>query len=130
MIVLPKNEFYYLATPYSKYEGGISQAFIHACQVAAALVKADYRVYSPIAHTHPIALYGRIDPLDHKIWLPFDESMMKACSACAVALLPGWRESYGVRHEMEAFALAGKPVHHLDIDPAWLNVEAAECHSI
>jgi hypothetical protein len=120
MINLPRDEFFYLATPYSKYEGGIERAFIDACKVAAAMVKEGIRVYSPIAHTHGIAVHGGIDPLDHKIWLPFDETMMQTCTAIAVALLPGWEKSFGVHHEIATFDMLKKPVHYLQIDPAWL----------
>ncbi len=121
MINLPHDEFYYLATPYSKYEGGIEKAFVDACKVAAAMVKDGFWVYSPIAHTHPIAVHGGIDPLDHSIWLPFDEPMMKACSALLIALLPGWQHSKGVAYEMDWFDRHEKPIYNLRINPFWLD---------
>lgn len=48
----------YLATPYSKFEGGLEAAFRAAAEVAAKLVRQGESVYSPICHTHPIAIYG------------------------------------------------------------------------
>lgn len=104
----------YLATPYSKYIGGIEHAFIAAAALAGRLLQRGISVYSPIAHTHPIAIHGRIDPLDHSIWLPFDEAMMKASSALLVAQMSGWNESKGILHEIKFFAEAGKPVFYLD----------------
>lgn len=98
----------YLATPYSKFPGGITAAFEAACAIAGELLKQGVKVYSPIAHTHPIATYAEIDPLDHNIWLPFDEAMMVAADVIVVARLPGWEESRGVAHEIEFFYLAGK----------------------
>lgn len=106
----------YLATPYSKYKLGIEQAFIDASALAARLMLAGVKVYSPIAHTHPLAVHGNVDPLDHSIWLPFDEAMMHACAALVVAQMQGWRESYGVNHEIEFFTKAGKPIVYLDIE--------------
>lgn len=113
---LPIDNFYYLATPYTKYPGGIEIAFQHACHVAAGLLKDGYKAYSPIAHTHPIAIYGGMDPLDHKIWLPFDEAMMRSCNAIIVAKMSGWADSYGVKHEIETFTKAGKPLFYLEIN--------------
>lgn len=104
----------YLATPYTKYRDGIECAFKDAAALAARLLREGVKVYSPIAHTHPIAIYGNLDPLDHKIWMPFDEAMMTASAALLVANLPGWRESYGVAHEIEFFTNAGKPVFYLE----------------
>lgn len=114
MIDLTVYPLVYLATPYSKYPAGIECAFRDAAALAARLLKNGARVYSPIAHTHPLAVYGNIDPLDHAIWLPFDEAMMTACAALFVAQMRGWRESFGVKHEIEFFSAARKPVIYLD----------------
>lgn len=105
---LPRKHLCYLATPYSKFPDGIEAAFQAACLVDGALLKLGICAYSPIAHTHPIAQYGEIDPLDHNIWLPFDEAMMRAADAIIVAQLPGWDVSFGVAHEIEFFKNAGK----------------------
>ena len=75
-------------------------------------------VYSPIAHTHPLALYGNLDPLDHLIWLPFDQAMMNAADVLLIAHMQGWQESYGIAHEIEYFETAGKPI--FDLDPKTL----------
>lgn len=104
----------YLATPYSKYRFGIEHAFRDASALAAKLLKLGVKVYSPIAHTHPLAIYGSIDPLDHGIWLPFDEAMMTASHALIVAQMQGWRDSKGVLHEIKFFAEQRKPVFYLD----------------
>lgn len=106
----------YLATPYSKYPQGIDKAFEHAAAIAADLLRGSVRLYSPIAHTHPIAVHGGIDPLDHATWLPFDEAMMGFADCLVVAHLEGWDESFGIKHEVEFFAAAGKPIFDLDPD--------------
>lgn len=104
----------YLATPYSKYKAGINTAFAEAARIAALLLTTGVRVYSPIAHTHPLAIYGNLDPLDHSIWLPFDEAMMEAADCLIVARMDGWDESFGIKHEIEFFQREGKPVIHID----------------
>lgn len=114
LAVLAKHRLCYVGTPYTKYPDGIEQAFIDACKITAKLMLADVKVYSPIAHTHPIAIYGGIDPLNHGIWLPFDRSMMDAADAMIVAMMESWDNSYGVKHEINVFTRAGKPVYYLD----------------
>ncbi len=108
-----RHKLVYLATPYSEDKRSIHHAFIDACTFAAGCLKEGVRVYSPIAHTHMIALAGNIDPLDHKIWLPFDEAVMEVCEALIVAELPGWTESHGVQHEIAVFEVAKKPIYYL-----------------
>ena len=113
---LAKYSLVYLATPYSKYPTGIESAFRDASRIAARLLRCGIKVYSPIAHTHPIAIHGDVDPLDHTIWLPFDEAMMKASAAILVAKMTGWEESKGIAHELEVFRKAKKPIFYLDVD--------------
>ena len=108
----------YLATPYTKYKPGIDQAFIDAAKLAALLLRAGMKVYSPIVHCHTIAIHGQIDPLDHEIWIPFDEAMMTAADVLLVAHMQGWQESFGIAHEIKFFEDAGKPI--FDLDPKTL----------
>lgn len=110
----------YLATPYTKYPSGIEQAFIDAAKLASLLLRAGMKVYSPITHTHPIAIHGNIDPLDHAIWMPFDQAMMEAADVLLVAHMDGWQESYGVALEIKFFDDRGKPI--FDLDPKTLRM--------
>lgn len=106
--------FWYLATPYSKYADGIEAAFVEAAKQTALLIRAGVRVYSPICHTHPAAIHGGIDPLDHGIWLPADEPFVRAARGLLVCKLTGWKDSYGVSVEIRAFRKAGKPVIYME----------------
>lgn len=115
---------YYVATPYSKYAAGIDEAFKDACRATAILIGRGLNVYSPIAHTHPIALYGGIDPLDHTIWMALDHHMMKAADGCIVLMMPGWKESKGVQIEIDTFKQMGKPIRWFEY-PSLLEV----CHA-
>ena len=109
--------YWYLATPYSKYPSGIEAAFEMACRAVAPLIRAGVPVFSPIAHTHPVAMHGRIDPLDHSIWLPADAPMMQAAHGLIVYRAESWERSYGIGEEIKAFQAAGKPIHYLDPGP-------------
>lgn len=111
---LKQFDLLYVGTPYSKYPTGIYQAFEDAARLTARLMQAGLKVYSPIAHTHPLAIHGNIDPLDHNIWLPFDGAMMAKSDAIIVAMMPSWESSFGIRHEIHEFIEAGKPVYFLE----------------
>lgn len=104
----------YLATPYTKFHLGIECAFEDASALAARLLVIGVHAYSPIAHTHPIAIHGNLDPRDHSIWLPFEERMMDAADVLIVAMMPGWNKSKGVAHEVDFFKKDGKPIYLLN----------------
>ncbi|MBP2232560.1 hypothetical protein J2847_005889 [Azospirillum agricola] len=105
--------FWYLATPYSQFAGGIAAAFRAACDQAAVLVKAGIPVFAPIVHTHPIAILGGLDPRDHGIWLPADAPFMAAARGLIVCKLPGWTESFGIAEEIKAFQAMVKPIVYM-----------------
>lgn len=106
--------FYYLATPYSKYPHGIEAAFRLAAENTAHLIRAGVPIYSPIAHTHPIAIHGGIDPLDHSIWLPADEPLMRAAKGLIVLMAETWEESYGISVEIAEFKAERKPILYME----------------
>lgn len=110
----------YLATPYTKVLEGIDFAFRAAARLTGLLLRARVKCYSPIVHGHAIAMHAMIDPLDHSIWLPFDETMMRRCDVLLIAHMPGWEESKGIAHEIEFFTKARKPIW--DVDPATLTM--------
>lgn len=119
---LKHYDLIYAATPYSKYIDGPEAAFQDAAVIMGDLVRSGLKVYSPICHTHPIATYGNIDPMNHNIWLPFDEAIMNVCDALLVIQMSGWDQSYGIDYEVDYFATDGKPVYLLD--PLTLDIEA------
>jgi hypothetical protein len=114
------NGLQYLATPYSKYPAGIQVAFENACQIAARLLTRGIKVYSPIAHTHPIAIHGGLNPYDHSIWLPFDQAIMECCSGLIIAHMEGWETSYGISEEIDFFWKEGKDIY--DLEPTTLTI--------
>ena len=120
IIELIRHRLVYLATPYTKFPQGRHIAFRQACALSGKLIAQSVRVYSPIAHTHPIAEYSHLDPLDHSLWLPFDEAMMTVADALCVAHMEGWDESFGVAHEIKVFNRAKKPI--FDLEPETLEI--------
>lgn len=92
----------YLASPYSDPDPTVRQArFEDAVAAAARFWKAGFVVFSPIAHSHPIALHGLEGTWEQ--WQEFDKAILGACSELWVLQLDGWDVSRGVAAEI-AFA--------------------------
>lgn len=106
--------YFYLATPYTKYHKGHEAAFHKACEIAADLMNRGMVIYSPIAHSHPIA-FGRMDHIDPDLWERLDKPFLDNCAGVIVAKMKGWDESNGVRHEIAECVKAGKPVMYLEV---------------
>lgn len=107
---LKTDGYWYLATPYSNYRGGLEIAFKHACDVAGELLKHGLHIYCPIAHTHPIAVNGGIDPYSHELFIPLDKHFMNHAHGLMVVQMPGWEESKGIEIEVDVFVEQKKPI--------------------
>jgi len=103
------SEFWYLASPYSKYSD-LDAAFNAACRVAARLMGDGWPIYSPIVHMHPIARYLDHDPRDSSFWVTLCAPMMRSAKGLIVAQLPGWEESDGIDAEIAYFRGANKEI--------------------
>ena len=108
---------WYVATPYSQYPEGIGEAFLCACEASAILIRGGFRVFAPIVHSHPIAVAGDFDPLDHSIWMRQDEPMVANALGMIVVMMTGWAESKGIAQEIKDFEAAGKPVFYMGWSP-------------
>ena len=80
----------FLACPYSHADAEVVEQRFRACnEVAATIVRAGHVVFSQVSMSHPINL----------------------CLAELIVLdLPGWRDSAGIRREMEFFEAGGQRV--------------------
>ena len=113
------SSYWYLATPYSKFEAGHESAFRQASATAAFFVKLGIPVFSPIAHSHPIAVTGQIDKNDHAVWMAVDQPFMDAAGGLIVVMMPGWDESFGIGEEIKDFTAKGKPVLYMEYPPTF-----------
>ena len=104
----------YLASPYSHESLLVrTKRYMAACQAAAELMAAGQVVFSPIAHTHGIALCGDL-PMGWDYWERVDREFLAACSSVTVLCIDGWRESKGVAAEVDVALGAGKHVTYAD----------------
>lgn len=91
----------YLASPYSDPDPDVQNArFMVACKAAGILMKRGKVVFSPIAHTHPIAKAGSL-PEGWEYWSKVDSEFMGACDEMIVLKLDGWMFSVGIATEIK-----------------------------
>jgi hypothetical protein len=110
-----RDSFWYLASPYSKYPDGLEAAFVEVAKQAALLIRHKIPVYSPIAHTHPIAIHGGMDPLDHSIWLPADLPLMRsAYRGLIVCKMATWDQSDGIGEEIKEFGALKRRIIYME----------------
>jgi hypothetical protein len=110
----------YLASPYTHPDARVREArFEQACRAAAALIRAGVAVFSPVAHSHPIAHFGV--PTTWEYWSHIDREYLARSEVLAILTLPGWRESVGVTAEMEMALELQIPIVYIspaDLDAA------------
>ena len=104
----------YLAIPYSHPDPLIREERFRAVnRVAARLMAGGMHVFSPISHTHPIAVEGDL-PRGWEYWEAYDRVMLKACQKLIVLKLDGWDKSVGVAGEIAIAQELGIEVEYLE----------------
>ena len=94
------NTLVYLACPYSHPDPLVREArFREANRASAALMGRGLHIFSPISHTHPIALEGNL-PGDWHYWRDYDTSVLRACRALVILQIDGWEASTGIKGEI------------------------------
>jgi len=89
----------YLATPYSHPDPMIVETRFNVInQVAADLMGCGVYVFSPISHTHPIAMAGNL-PTSFEYWRGYCTATLQMCAGMIVVMSPGWMKSKGVAVE-------------------------------
>jgi hypothetical protein len=102
----------YLATPYSHPDAAVMERrFREVTRVAGDMMRRGDLVFSPISHTHPIALVCDL-PKGWDYWQSFDKTMLRACGRVVVLMQDGWEESVGVRAEIAMAQEMGIPVEY------------------
>lgn len=102
----------YLATPYTGTPEQQQARFEKVNAVAAKMMSDGLLVFSPISHTHPIALAGDL-PKGWEFWKEYDLTFIEWCDELHVLKLDGWKESTGVTAEIELALKLGKPIRFI-----------------
>ena len=103
----------YLASPYSDPDPLVRhRRWTAACKAAATLMRDGEHVFSPIAHTHPIAAWGL--PGKWEYWSAYDRWFIERCDSVYVLKLDGWEQSVGIQAELDIAKQLGKPIRYLE----------------
>jgi len=104
----------YLAVPYSHDDPHVRhERFIEANKAAGKLMQEGHHVFSPISHTHPIAVECDL-PKGWDYWEAFDRAYMEHCHKIIVLCLDGWTESKGIAAELQIAYELGLAVEYLE----------------
>lgn len=91
----------YFAAPYSHPDPVVRESrFLAINEAASGLMREGVKLFSPISHTHPIAVAGGL-PTGFDYWESYDRAILACCCRLIVYQLDGWRESKGVKAEIE-----------------------------
>jgi len=102
----------YLASPYTHDCEAVQEGRFRAVvKVAADLMRDKKYIFSPIAHCHPISIYGL--PAGWEFWAEYCRLMVSRCDEVVVLMMPGWEESKGISREVEIATELGKKVTYL-----------------
>lgn len=109
---MPK--LFYLASPYSDPSLHIRiERFDAICFAAGKLMNAGIHVWSPIAHSHPIAMAVNL-PKDFEFWRSHNFETLRRCDGILICMMPGWEKSIGVAGEIDEAKRLGIRIHYID----------------
>ena len=91
----------------------MEQRFDVACRIAGALMAKGDVVFSPIAHTHPIAIWCAL-PRGWDYWERYDREMLKCASKMIVVKMPGWDTSKGIAGELAIARDLGLAIEYME----------------
>lgn len=106
------DKLYYLASPYSRYPGGIQKAHDDVVKQAVFLNERGIDVFSPIAHSHHMT-FVEPESKDYYRMLNWDAKFIDRTDGVIVCTLEGWETSTGVRWEIDYAKKIGKPVFYM-----------------
>ncbi len=117
----PADSYIYLAGPYWSEDEDIRNSRAKTIGTAAGyLLFHKNPVYSPISMgiaiqkafpEHNQSVFDRV-----QTWETQEDMMIKNCAMVIVLMLPGWKESKGVRREIEAAVKYDRPIKYFTID--------------
>ena len=106
----------YLGAPYSHPDQMVRiRRYMAATRAAARLMEEGNVVFSPLTHSHPIAM--RLPDyllMDHKFWMKQDLYWLRFCDRLVVLTLDGWQESKGLAREIAFSKEHGILVDHME----------------
>jgi hypothetical protein len=112
-----KTEIEYLAIPYTHNNVFVKHFRAEVSNyIASELTKQGRIIFAPISAWHHIAMkYGL--PGDFEYWKKLDEQFICASKKVIVVMLDGWKESSGIKLEIDIANKYGIDIEYLDPMP-------------
>jgi hypothetical protein len=107
--------YWYLGSPYTKYEDGLDAAATMVAVEAARFIAEGITVFAPIPYGHALAQAGGLDPRDYNIWVPMNRPFIEEAIGMIVVKMKGWEVSAGLAEEVKLFTRARKPILYMDV---------------
>lgn len=114
MTHLPDN-IAYLASAYTR-QSNLDRAFKTAAIAASRLSIAGIPCFSPIVHGHVLVRAQGLDHTNPAVFAALNKKMLEVCSTLIVLNMDGWRNSEGIKEEIEYFEKMHKPIYDCDPD--------------
>jgi hypothetical protein len=113
-MTVEKHAMIYVASPYSHDSKQIMhERYLDVMEYCHHLLLQGHFPFSPIVYGHELALRHDL-PTDAEFWWNFNEAFMRRANCLHVYCLPGWKESKGVKKEIEYAEEKGIPIVYLD----------------
>lgn len=106
--------WWYLATPYSKYPGGLDLAYNDGARASGLLHAHDIPHFYAIGLCHTAAKLHGLDPCDGLAWQQRLQPFIDLSGGLIVVKMPGWDISDGVSEEIKIFSGSAKRIEHMD----------------
>lgn len=112
-----ENRIEYLAIPYTHENVFVKHFRAEVSNfIAASLTKQGRIIFAPISAWHHMAMKYDL-PGTFEYWAELDEQFIRISINLIVVMLDGWRESRGLKLEMEIAKKYGVPIEYLDPIP-------------
>lgn len=113
--------FFYIASPYTHREPAVvHDRFKKVMHFTADVMQMLVPCYSPIVHCHELAATHKL-PTTFEFWTKHNHAMIDVSMGILVLELDGWRESKGVKDEIDYALANGIRYFGVKHTPDWLD---------
>ena len=112
----PPEKLVYIASPFAHSNEYIVETrvnFVNTYYVH--LLKNNMNAISPVTVGNVLRKYISEHQWDNKFWMPLDLHLLEKCDEMHILCLAGWRNSKGVKEEIEFCERIGIPIKYVSI---------------
>jgi hypothetical protein len=108
-------ELIFISSPYSHKDKEILEDRVSKVSKFAAKLVSDGKVaISPIVYGHTLLTFHDM-PSDWGFWKNYCETFITKCDKMVLLMLDGWKESEGVKGEIEFATKLGIPIEYIEL---------------